>query len=123
MGHFPTFWRALVQVWKHTELFSAVTLDAGYTSQANAALIDGDGYGYDARQRLQLTLRAELSGRCARGSVSPTRSRTGSAATAGACSGGCCAPTRSRAGEGWAHVRQGWLVQTVTLDDVAAVSR
>ncbi|MFO0645877.1 MAG: hypothetical protein U0326_06540 [Polyangiales bacterium] len=44
MGHFPP---SGGRWFRHgsTRVFSAVTLDAGYTSQANAAL-NGDGYGY-----------------------------------------------------------------------------
>ena len=118
MGHFPTFWRALVQAWKHTELFSAVTLDAGYTSQANAALIDGDGYGYVMRVNAsQPTLRAELE-RMLRPRVGQPDAVSNWERRNGRSVQRRLLRTDAIAGwEGWAHVRQGWLVQTVTLDD------
>ncbi|MFO0644974.1 MAG: hypothetical protein U0326_01975 [Polyangiales bacterium] len=117
-GHFPTFWRALVQAWKHTELFSAVTLDAGYTSQANAALIDGDGYGYVMRVNAsQPTLRAELE-RMLRPRVGQPDAVSNWERRDGRSAQRRLLRTDAIAGwEGWAHVRQGWLVQTVTLDD------
>jgi len=45
-GAFPAFWRGLVESYKHTDLFRAVTLDAGFASLENARLVDEDGYGY-----------------------------------------------------------------------------
>lgn len=118
MGHFPAFWRELVRAWKHTGLFGAVTLDAGYTSPTNAALIDGDGYGYVMRiNASQPTLQAELE-RMLRpcvgqpDAVSPWERRGGKEVQRRLFR------TDAIAGwEGWAHVRQGWLVQTVVQHD------
>mgnify|MGYP003337455533 FL=1 len=118
MGHFPAFWRELTKTWKHTNLFEVVTLDAGYTSQSNAALIDGDGYGYVMRIKdTQPTLRAELE-RLLRprvgqpDAVSPWERREGREVQRRLFR------TDAIAGwEGWAHLRQGWLVQTVVMHE------
>lgn len=114
MGHFATFFRALRRAYARTRLFDLVTLDAGYTSKANAAVIDGDGCGYVLRIKdTQPTLQAELA-RVLRPragqpeAVTPWESVKGrqvqrrlvrSAAIAGF--------------DDWPHLRQGWLVQTV----------
>jgi hypothetical protein len=118
MGHFSVFWRELVKTWKHTKLFGLVTLDAGYTSQANAALIDADGIGYVMRIKdTQPTLRAELE-RVLRprvgqpDAVSIWERREGKEVQRRLIRTGAIAEW-----DGWAHARQGWLVQTVVMDD------
>jgi hypothetical protein len=113
-GHFATFWRDLRRAYARTDLFQLVTLDAGYTSQATAALIDGDGVGYVLRVKentptLLAELRRVLAPRAGQpDAVSRWESHHGrqvqrrvvrTAAVAGF--------------DGWAHLRQGWLVQTV----------
>jgi hypothetical protein len=118
MGHFPAFWRELVKAWKHTDLFRLVTTDAGYTSKANAALIDADNYGYVMRIKdTQPTLLAELE-RLLRprvgqpDAVSPWERRGGKEVQRRLFRTDAIANW-----DGWAHARQGWLVQTVVMDD------
>lgn len=118
MGHFPAFWRALVTTWKHTDLFGAVTLDAGYTSKDNAAVIDADGYGYVMRVKdNQPELRAELERQLRRrvgqpDAVSFWERRRGKEVQRRLFR------TADMAGwDDWPHLRQGWLVQTVVMDD------
>ncbi len=117
MGHLATFWAALVEAYGRSSLFEAVTLDAGYTSKENAALIDRDGYAYVMRVKCtQPTLLDELQRQLA-GRIHEPEATT---------------PWESRHGrqlqqrlvrsqemadyDGWAHLRQGWLVQTVERD-------
>ncbi len=118
MGHFPTFWRALVTAWEHTHLFGAVTLDAGYASPTNAALIDGDGYGYvmrikDSQPSLRAELERQLRPRVGQpDAVSPWERRGGKEVQRRLFR------TAEIAGwDGWAHARQGWLVQTAVQHD------
>lgn len=118
MGHFATFWKALVGTWKGTDLFRLVTLDAGYTSKDNAAQIDGDGYGYVLRiketQRTMLTeLERLLRPQAGRPEFSsPWERRNGQQVQRRLWR------TQELAGwEGWAHLRQGWLVQTVVREE------
>lgn len=46
MGVFASFYANLQRVYGHTNLFELVTTDAGFTSEANARLVDNDGRGY-----------------------------------------------------------------------------
>jgi hypothetical protein len=46
MGAFAAFWAQLLQTYGRLSLFEVVTLDAGYCSLRNAALIEAAGYGY-----------------------------------------------------------------------------
>ncbi|MFT5429409.1 MAG: hypothetical protein ACI9OJ_000079 [Myxococcota bacterium] len=57
VGHFATYWNELISAYGRTDIFSMVTLDAGFTSAENAALIHETGYAYlmrlkDARREL-----------------------------------------------------------------------
>ena len=114
MGHFATFWASLQRAYTRTDLFRLVTLDAGYTSKDHAALIDRDGLGYLLRIKdTQPTLRAELerllgspTGRP--DAVSPWESHRGRQVQRRLFRTATLADF-----DGWAHLRQGWLVQTV----------
>jgi Transposase DDE domain len=46
MGVFASFYTDLSRVYGRTNLFELVTTDAGFTSEANARLVDDDGCGY-----------------------------------------------------------------------------
>mgnify|MGYP001597087262 CR=1 FL=1 len=46
MGAFPSLWKGLLEAYGGSNLFEAVSADAGFTSLANATLIDGAGKGY-----------------------------------------------------------------------------
>jgi hypothetical protein len=118
MGHFPVFWCELMKTWKHTRLFGLATLDAGYTSQANAALIDADGIGYVMRIKdTQPTLRAELE-RLLRPQVGQPDAVSAWERRGGKEVQRRLFRTNAIADwDGWAHARQGWLVQTVVMDD------
>ena len=113
-GHFAAFWRDLRRAYARADLFRLVTLDAGYLSRDVAATIDGDGVGYVLRVKdnapaLLAELRRVLAPRAGQPeTVSPWEAVKGrevqrrlvrSAQLTGV--------------EDWAHVRQGWLVQTV----------
>lgn len=114
IGHFPTFWRGLRAAYSRTDLFRLVTLDAGYTSKETAAVIDGDGCGYVLRIKdNQPTLHAELQ------RVLGPRAGQPEAVSAWESAKGRqvhrrLVRTAAVAGfDGWAHLRQAWLVQTV----------
>lgn len=117
MGHFPAFWRELVKSWKHTSLFGVVTLDAGYTSAANAALIDADGIGYVMRVKdTQPTLRAELE-RLLRPRVGqPDASSVWERRRGKEVRQRLFRTQQIKGWPEWESVRQGWLVQTVEQD-------
>jgi hypothetical protein len=59
VGHFATYWNELIGAYGRSDLFSLVTLDAGFTSAENAALIHDTGYGYLMRLKDD---RRELTG-------------------------------------------------------------
>jgi Transposase DDE domain len=46
MGVFASFYADLARVYGRTSLFELVTTDAGFTSEANARIVDDDGRGY-----------------------------------------------------------------------------
>jgi predicted transposase YbfD/YdcC len=114
MGHFEAFWRSLRRAYGRTDLFRLVTLDAGYSSKHTARLIDGDGVGYVLRIKgEQPTLSAELqrlltpcAGRPE--AVSRWESHRGKHVQRRVVRTATIADF-----DGWAHLRQGWLVQTV----------
>ena len=88
MGHFASFWKSLRSAYSRTNLFSLVTLDAGYTSKENAKIIDDDGIGYVLRVKNgQPTLMTELKRVLEPRMGQPLRSRHGRARRANRCSG------------------------------------
>ncbi len=114
MGHFPAFWTALRGAYARADLFRLVTLDAGYTSKDTAAVIDGDGVGYVLRIKDNTpTLLAELR------RVLGPRAGQPDAVSAWESSKGQQVQRRLIRSvavadfDGWAHLREGWLVQTV----------
>lgn len=46
MGAFPSLWEGVLAAYGRSDLFEVVSLDAGFTSLANAILIDSAGKGY-----------------------------------------------------------------------------
>lgn len=113
-GHFATFWRSLRRAYARTDLFRLVTLDAGYLARETAAVIDGDGVGYVLRVKdnapaLLAELRRVLAPRAGQpGAVAPWESVRGRQVQRRVVRSGQLTGV-----EDWAHLRQGWLVQTV----------
>lgn len=114
MGHFPAFWKALRRAYARADLFRLVTLDAGYTSKDNAALIDGDGMAYVLRvKESQPTLLAEMQ-RVLGAPTGQPAARSPWESVKGRQVQRRLFRTEDLAGfDDWAHLRQGWLVQTV----------
>lgn len=113
MGYFATFWDAMMRAYSRTNLFRLVTLDAGYSSKENARIIDDSGVGYVLRIKgEQPTLLQEL-----KRVLTPTRAPD--ATSKWESNKGRQEQRRLfRSNEvadydGWTHLRQGWLVQTV----------
>lgn len=113
MGYFSTFWDAMMRAYSRTNMFRLVTLDAGYSSKANARIIDDSGIGYVLRIKGdQPTLLQEL-----KRVLTPTRAPD--ATSKWESNKGRQEQRRLfRSNEvadydGWTHLRQGWLVQTV----------
>ena len=46
MGAFPTLWAGVLEAYGRSNLFDVVSADAGFTSLANATLIDAADKGY-----------------------------------------------------------------------------
>jgi hypothetical protein len=114
MGHFPTFWAALRAAYGRSDLFALVTLDAGYTSQDNARVIDADGYGYLLRVKdNQPTLRAEVERLLRPRAGQPEAVSRWEAAHGKQVQRRLVRTAAIAAWDGWPHLRQGWLVQTV----------
>ena len=102
-------------------MFEVVTLDAGYTSKENAARIDRDGYAYVMRVKgSQPTLHDELQ-RLLEGRAHEPEATTPWASHRGKQLQQRLVRSAEIADyDGWSHLRQGWLVQTVERDATGA---
>ena len=129
MGAFPSLWQGLLADYGPSDLFEVVSADAGFTSLANATLIDGAGKGYVlGLKENQPELLAEAR-RLLKPAVDP---KTGTyrvapeAETAWECHKGTRIRrqvwrTSEMAGWGeWKHLRQVVLVRQTTEDPSGA---
>jgi hypothetical protein len=116
MGHFKVAWTALLRAYGRSDLFAAVTLDAGYASKDNANLVDDAHKGYVLRiNEAQPTLLAEMQ-RVLRPragqpeAVSPWERVRGREVQRRLVRTAALVDF-----DGWPHLRQAWLVQTVVM--------
>lgn len=114
MGYFKTAWAALLRTYGRLGLFEALTADAGYASKDNAILVDEAGKGYIFRiNEFQPTLLAEMQ------RVLRPRAGQPEAVSPWERVGGREVQRRLVRTDalvtfdGWPHLRQAWLVQTV----------
>lgn len=114
MGFFKIAWASLLKTYGRSNLFEAVTLDAGYASKENAGLVDDANKGYMMRiNASQPTLLAEMQ-RLLRPLAGHPEAVSPWEAVRGRDLQRRLVRTSEIAGfDGWPHLRQGWLVQTV----------
>jgi hypothetical protein len=118
MGYFKRAWAALLKTYGRLGLFEALTADAGYASKDNALLVDEAGKGYIFRiNEFQPTLLAEMQ------RVLRPRAGQPEAVSPWERVGGREVQRRLVRTdalvdfEGWPHLRQAWLVQTVVTHE------
>jgi len=116
MGYFKVAWAALLRSYGRADLFAAVTLDAGYASKENATLVDDAGKGYVLRiNASQPTLLAEMQ-RVLRPRAGQAEAVSPWERVKGRELQRRLVRSEQLVGfDGWPHLRQAWLVQTVVL--------
>lgn len=115
MGQFPIFWRAFVKTYGRSGLFGAVTLDAGFASKENAALVDGDHVAYILNIKdNQPTLRAELARVLGGPDARPVWTTPWERAHGTVIQRQLFRTADVAGWDDWAHLRQGWLVRQTT---------
>ena len=123
VGAFPSLWARLRSAYRTDSLFEAVSLDAGFASEALCRQIDADGFGYivglkenqpellaEARGHFRRTL-APASGEQARGPESETDWEPYQGRRMKRQLYRC---TELGGWNGWDHLRQVWLVRQLT---------
>jgi len=129
MGAFPSMWKGVMEAYGRSDLFEVVSADAGFTSLANATLIDGTSKGYvlglkenqpellaEARRLLRPTIGAKTETyRVAPEAESPWERHKGTRIRRQVWR------TSQMAGWGeWTHLRQVVLVRQTTEDPSGA---
>lgn len=115
MGQFPVFWRPFHRTYGRSGLFGAVTVDAGFASKENVALIDGDHVGYVVNIKgNQPTLHAELVRLLGGPNVCPEWTSPWERAHGTEIQRQLFRTTDIAGWDDWAHLRQGWLVRQTT---------
>ena len=118
IGYFKTAWAALLTTYGRLGLFEALTGDAGYASKENATLVDEASKGYifrinDAQPTLLAEMQRVLLPRAGQPeAVSPWERVDGREVQRR------LVRTDVLAGfDGWPHLRQAWLIQTVVMHE------
>jgi hypothetical protein len=116
MGYFKVAWARLLRTYRRSHLFEAVTLDAGYASKDNATLVDDAGKGYVLRiNESQPTLLAEMH-RVLRPRAGQPEAVSSWERVRGREVQRRLVRTNALVDfDGWPHLRQAWLVQTVVM--------
>jgi predicted transposase YbfD/YdcC len=122
-GAFDAFWKALVTAYGRTDLFEAVSLDAGFACKKLCTDIDADGYGYivglkDNQPELIREAQAHFEARLAPlggAAGEPPEAETGWERYQGRRIKRQLWRTKELAGwHGWDHLRQVWLIRQLT---------
>jgi len=116
LGQFRVFWPRLVATYGRSDLFRAVTLDAGFASKDDLAVVDRDGYGYILQVKAnQPSLHTELMRLLATPAGAPVAT-SGWEVAHGARIRRDLYRTPAIVGwDDWPHLRQGWLVRQTTV--------
>jgi hypothetical protein len=116
MGFFKRAWAQVLKAYGRSDLFAAVTLDAGYASRENVQQVDDDGKGYILRiNAAQPTLLAEMQ-RVLRSRAGPPEAVSPWERVHGREVQRRLVRTADLvAFDGWPPLRQAWLVQTVVM--------